>query len=237
NTTLYINTPLIDKLLSLQLNAGFQNIEESSFQKNNTESAESDPEFNKKNLSGKFVFTPDENNTITAEYSTTQQERTHTPGRSMLPTSNRSYSELEKNNYNLTHEGKYDQFVVNSYVKYDKDKNNSITGRTVTLEDGSSVTNPGGILFETLTANSQGTYFFDQHSLTVGANFKKENLEDGTTNQQKAMAGKVTKMDRYQWALFAEDTWNATDNLALTFSGRYDENEFFGSNFSPKAYA
>ncbi len=237
NTSLYINTPLIDKLLSLQLNAGFQNIEESSFQKNNTESAESDPEFNKKNLSGKFVFTPDENNTITAEYSTTQQERTHTPGRSMLPTSNRSYSELEKNNYNLTHEGKYDQFVVNSYVQYDKDKNNSITGRTVTLEDGSSVTNPGGILFETLTANSQGTYFFDQHSLTVGANFKKENLEDGTTNQQKAMAGKVTKMDRYQWALFAEDTWNATDDLALTFSGRYDENEFFGSNFSPKAYA
>ena len=237
NTSLYINTPLIDKLLSLQLNAGFQNIEESSFQKNNTESAESDPEFNKKNLSGKFVFTPDENNTITAEYSTTQQERTHTPGRSMLATSNRSYSELEKNNYNLTHEGKYDQFVVNSYVQYDKDKNNSITGRTVTLEDGSSVTNPGGILFETLTANSQGTYFFDQHSLTVGANFKKENLEDGTTNQQKAMAGKVTKMDRYQWALFAEDTWNATDDLALTFSGRYDENEFFGSNFSPKAYA
>lgn len=48
NTSLYINTPLIDKLLSLQLNAGFQNIEESSFQKNNTESAESDPEFNKK---------------------------------------------------------------------------------------------------------------------------------------------------------------------------------------------
>src|SRR5690606_30277926 len=89
NTSLYINTPLIDKLLSLQLNAGFQNIEESSFQKNNTESAESDPEFNKKNLSGKFVFTPDENNTITAEYSTTQQERPHTPVRSMLPTSNR----------------------------------------------------------------------------------------------------------------------------------------------------
>lgn len=31
------------------------------------------------------------------------------------------------------------------------------------------------------------------------------------------MAGKVTKMDRYQWALFAEDTWNITDDLAFNF--------------------
>ncbi|WP_144424790.1 TonB-dependent receptor domain-containing protein [Acinetobacter equi] len=51
------------------------------------------------------------------------------------------------------------------------------------------------------------------------------------------MAGKVTNLERYQWSLFAEDTWNATNDLALTFSGRYDHNEFFGSNFSPKAYA
>ena len=29
----------------------------------------------------------------------------------------------------MTHEGKYDDFVVNSYLQYDKDKNNSITGR------------------------------------------------------------------------------------------------------------
>lgn len=232
NTSLYINTPLVDKLLSLQVTAGFQNIEESSFQKDNTEAAESDPEFIKKNMSGKFVFTPNENNTITAEYSNTQQERTHTPGLSMLPTSNRSYSELEKNNYTLSHEGKFDNLVVNSYIQYDKDINNSITGRTV-----NGIENPGGILFETLTANSQGTYFFENNSLTLGANFKKENLEDGTTNQKADMAGKVTKMDRYQWSLFAEDTWRATDDLALTFSGRYDENEFFGNNFSPKAYA
>lgn len=43
-------------------------------------------------------------------------------------------------------------------------------------------------------------------------------------------------MDRYQWALFAEDTWSITDDLALTLSGRYDKNEDFGSEFSPKAY-
>ncbi len=232
NTSLYVNAPLIANLLSLQVNAGVQSIEESSYQKNNTESGESEPEFDKKNVGAKLVLTPNAQNTLTAEITHTTQERVHTPGLSMLSTANRTYSELEKNSYNITHEGKFDKFVVNSYLQYDKDKNNSITGRVV-----NDVQNPGGILFETITANTQGTYFFDKHSLTVGGRFLKENLEDGTTNQNPTMVGKVTKMDRYQWSLFAEDTWKVTDDLALTLSGRFDENEFFGNNFSPKAYA
>lgn len=276
NTSLYINAPLIDNLLSLQVTAGLQTIDESSLQKNTSETGESEPDFQKKNIDTKFVFTPDDKNTITAEYSHTQQERTHTPGKSYtqyvsatgeqvvidgedyiqangnyypafdtgrtnddgpiyqsdLVPNNRTYSELEKNRFSLAHDGDYENLKLTSYIQFDKDKNNAITGRAV-----GKIQNPGGILFETLTANSQGTYFFDKHALTVGARYMKENLEDGTTNQKAEMAGKVTKMDRYQWSLFAEDTWNVTDDLALTFSGRYDENEFFGSNFSPKAYA
>lgn len=290
NTSLYVNAPLIDKLLSLQVTAGLQSIDESSLQKNTSESGESEPDFKKTNLGAKFVFTPDEKNTITAEYTHTQQERTHNPGksytslvsstgdrvisggkdyidingilypavdtgtlnkgkpvyRSDVVPNTRSYSELEKNSYNMTHEGKYDDFVVNSYLQYDKDKNNSITGRSITVDDNGTpnnskddviVTNPGGILFKTITANTQGTYFFDKHSLTLGGRYLKENLEDGTTNQNVTMAGKVTEMDRYQWSIFAEDTWSVNEKLALTLSGRYDENEFFGDNFSPKAYA
>ncbi|MCT7514483.1 TonB-dependent receptor domain-containing protein [Aliarcobacter cryaerophilus] len=236
NTSLYVNAPLVDKLLSLQVTGGYQTIDESNLQKNSTESGESDPEYKKQNIGTKFVLTPDENNTITAGYSYTIQERTHTPGLSMLPTANRTHTELAKDTYNLSHEAKYDKFLINSYIQYDKDKNSSIAGRTVG-SGANAVTNPGGIEFETTTLNSQGTYFFDTNSLSIGANYMKENLEDGTTNQNAAMAGKITKMDRYQWALFAEDTWSVTDALALTFSGRYDHNEQFGGEFSPKAYA
>lgn len=277
NTSLYVNAPLIDNLLSLQVTAGLQTIDESSLQKNTSETGESEPDFQKTNIGTKFVYTPDDKNTITAEYKRTQQERTHNPGKSytkyvsatgskvgiagedfILSNNNyypafdtgekdkngnaiyqsdvvpntRTYSELEKNSYSLTHDGDYDNLKLTSYIQYDKDENNAITGRTV-----NGITNPGGILFETLTANTQGTYFFDQHTLTVGGRYLKENLEDGTSNQNIDMAGQVTKMDRYQWSLFAEDTWSVTDKLALTLSGRLDENEFFGDNFSPKAYA
>ncbi len=230
NSSVYVNAPLIEKLLSVQVTGGFQNIDESHLQRNTTESGESDPKFSKKDIGTKFVFTPDNHNTFTAEFSNTQQERTHTPGLSLLPTSARTFSKLEKNNYSLSHEGKYDKLVLNSYIQYDKDKNSSITGRNGT-------SNPGGIDFETLTLNSQGSYFFNDNTLTLGANYKKEKLKDGATNQNVNMDGKVTKLGRYQWSLFAEDTWNAMDNLLLTLSGRYDHNEVFGSNFSPKAYA
>ena len=232
NTTIFVNSPLIDKLLSLQITGGHQTTDESSFQTSTTESGESEPDFSRKNVGGKLIFTPDDNNTITGGYAYTIQERTHNPGISLLPTSTRSYSKLEKANYNVNHEAKYDKLVLNSYIQYDKDKNTSSAGRVV-----NGITNPGGIEFDTTTLNSQGTYFFDTNSLTLGANYKKENLEDGVTNQMANMAGRVTKMDRYQWALFAEDTWSVTDDLALTLSGRYDNNEVFGSNFSPKAYA
>lgn len=232
NTSVYVTAPLIKNLLSLQVTGGLQTIEESSLQRNTTESGESEPDFNKKNISTKLVFTPDANNTLSAEFSNTEQQRTHNPGKSLLATATRIYSELEKNNYVLSHDAKYDDWVSSSYVQFDQDQNNATTGRTV-----DKIQNPGGILFETLTANTQATYFFDQHSLTVGGRYLKENLEDGTTNQKADMAGKVTKMDRYQWSLFAEDTWNVTDKLALTLSGRFDQNEFFGDNFSPKAYA
>ncbi|MCK7608294.1 TonB-dependent receptor [Acinetobacter portensis] len=238
NTSLYLNAPLIKDLLSLQLNAGLQTTEESSLKINNKESNESDPEFEKKNIGLKFVLTPNKNNTITAEYLNTQQERTHTSGISLPITTTPSYSELEKNTYSLSHEFKKDKFTVTSYAQLDKDANNASTGRDVIINNnGDTVKSPGGINFETLTLNSQGTYFFDKHALTLGANYKDESLEDGASNSNVQLATQVAKMERYQWALFAEDTWDVNDKLALTLSGRFDKNEQFGNNFSPKAYA
>lgn len=237
NTSIYVNTPLVDKLLSLQVTAGYQNIDESDFQKNTAESGESDPEFKKKDIGTKLVFTPDEKNTFIAEYSNTSQERTHTSGKSYPITTDSTYTKLVRDVYSLTHEGKFDNLVLNSYIQHNKDSNTTSVGREVNVENNQKVKNPGGVDFEVSTFNSQGSYFFDNNTLTAGLNYKKEKLTDGSNNGNPNTAGTVTKMDRYQWSLFAEDTWNVTNDLALTLSGRYDNNEDFGSNFSPKAYA
>ncbi|WP_044416165.1 TonB-dependent receptor domain-containing protein [Halarcobacter anaerophilus] len=222
NTSLYINTPLIENLLSFQLSGGFLNSEESDFVGNDDDAA-SDPEFKRKNIGTKFILTPDDHNTITAGYTYTEQERTHNEGKSLADGEDDVYYKSIKYNYALSHEAKYDNFLINSYVNYDKAKNptrtNSDTGN--------------GIEFETLTLNSQGTYFFDSNTLSLGATYKNENLEDGATS---SLNDSIVKMERYQYSLFIEDEWAITKDLFFTLSGRYDDNEDFGSQFSPKGY-
>lgn len=44
----------------------------------------------------------------------------------------------------------------------------------------------------------------------------------------------VSNLDRYSWALFAEDAWNITDPFTLTMSLRMDQDEKFGDHFSLK---
>ncbi len=225
NTSIFVNVPVVKDLLSVQLTAGLLDTDESDFNAGgSTKSAGSDPDFKRENFGTKAILTPNEDNTITAEYNYSTQERTTTPGKSISTTSTGEATKLIKYNYNLTHQFKKDKFLLDSYLNYDNANNpsrvNSSTGN--------------GIKFDTITANSQGTYFFNTNSLTVGANYKKEKLEDGATS---SLNNSIVEMQRYQWALFAEDTWNVTDDLALTLSGRYDYNEIFGSEFSPKIYA
>lgn len=225
NTSVYVNAPLLNKTLSFQLNAGYLKQDEGAF-KQLSKMVNGDQGYERENIGGKLIYTPDENNTIRAGYSYTQLERETTSGKSVPKTTVASYTKVEKNNFNIDHKFKKDNFVVDSYINYDKDKNSTQSGGTGLIE------------FDTLALNTQGTYFFSNNSLSVGANYKKENLEDGASNSlTSAGAPKFVKLDRYQWALFGEDTWNVLDNLDLTFSGRFDKNEQFGSNFSPKAYA
>lgn len=233
-TNAYISLPLIEDLLSVSLNGSILNQDESNFKSDGALKAGSDPDFERKNIGTKFTLTPDKNNTITASYDYRVQERTSNPGKSMPYTYVDRKGNIVENEvshqksinyaYSLTHQANYDKFLINSYINYEKAKNESRVNETT----------GNGIEFETLTFNSQGTYFFDKNTTSIGFNYKDETLEDGATS---ALNDSIVNMNRYQYSIFAENEWAITENFALTLSGRYDDNEAFGSNFSPKAYA
>lgn len=73
------------------------------------------------------------------------------------------------------------------------------------------------------------------HVLTAGASYNKQILHD----REPEITGRGSRLDieRYQWALFAEDEWSLTKALALTGGLRYDKSETFGSHFSPRLYS
>lgn len=224
NTSMYVNAPIIKDLLSISLNGTLNYTQESDYQADDYESGGSDPEYKNRNFGTKFTLTPNDYNTLTLAYLYSKQTRDYSAGNSLASDSTDVNYVSYKDNYSLTHEVKYDNFLINSYLNYDKARNPSRTNSTT----------GNGIESDTLTANTQGTYFFDEHSTTLGFNFKDESLNDGATN---TLSNEIIKMNRDSYAIFGEDEWAISDDLILTLSTRYDKNEEFGGNLSPKAYA
>ncbi|THF60724.1 TonB-dependent receptor domain-containing protein [Pseudothauera rhizosphaerae] len=229
-TSVALNVPLIQDVLSMQLTGAFQNQDEADFV-GGGDAAAADPEFKKRNVGAKLNWKVDERNTITLGASHTKQERWHNAGKSLAADDDDSYTKNERDNYFIQHEGRYGDLLWNSYLTYDSSENP--TRRNATTGNG--------IKFDSWSANTQATAFLGKHTLTGGANYKNEKLEDGATNGVNipgmVASTDVVEMERYQYSLFAEDEWQLIDDLALIFGARYDDNEAFGSQVSPKVYA
>ena len=228
-TSAYIDLPLVPEVLALQLTGSMHDQQESDFV-GKSDSSASDPDYEKRTIGGKLTWNVDEANELTLGYTDAKQERTSNPGKSLAETGTKSYRESVKENFFIAHEGRYDNLQTSSYINYDTSEN------TTSLRASTGK----GITYDVLTVNTQGTYFFDNHTLTAGVTYKDENLEDGSSNGLKKPIvtdpDAVVKMQRKQYSLFAEDAWALTDDFTLTLSGRYDDNEAFESQFSPKVY-
>lgn len=69
--------------------------------------------------------------------------------------------------------------------------------------------------------------FIDNHTTTIGGQYWKAEIEDGLI---------PSKLDQKMLAIFLENEWAITHDLALTVGGRYDKHDEFGGQFSPRAY-
>lgn len=229
-TSMALNIPVVQDVLSLQLTGAFRNQKEADYV-GGDDSAAADPKFKRQNFGAKASLKVDARNTFTFGGSRTTQERWHNPGKSLALGDDASYNESVRDNFFVTHEGRYKDMLWESYLNYDSSENptriNATTGN--------------GISFDTLTANTQATFFLGQHTVTAGANYKKEELKDGATNGLNlpgiVVPTDVVTMDRDMAAVFVEDNWQLTPDLALLLSGRYDHSDTYGGKFSPKVYA
>ncbi len=72
------------------------------------------------------------------------------------------------------------------------------------------------------------------HRSTLGGQFTRSTLEDVNPGVSS------TEHDQFsnnQWALFMEDNWEILPDVTLTFGGRYTDDERFGSKITPRVYA
>lgn len=74
-----------------------------------------------------------------------------------------------------------------------------------------------------------------RHTLVSGFQVIRGELEDSVFGLESGTPGMT--QDHNMWALFAEDNWDVTEDVALTMGLRRDEHEVFGGQFSPRIYA
>ncbi|MDL4863707.1 TonB-dependent receptor, partial [Halomonas elongata] len=177
-----------------------------------------------------FTLTPDDRNEYTLGYTSSTKEYTHTPGKSIglldargnPNTSNTS--RYDKDVYTLGHKGSYGALLTDTYLRHD------VSERVLDTDDEKRE--------KVTTFNNQNTYFWGDHMLTFGGQYKLEDFTDETNGLLDAdVPGAVSNVDRWIGALFVEMEWSVTDDLNVTTGLRYDDDENFGGHFSPRVYA
>lgn len=206
-SSLYAAGPLIDGKLGMKVNALYSHRGEDRIIDG----------FNRQIIrsgGGTLSWTPDEQNTFDFDFKADRQNRDYHQGKSSE--SGNGYERYERTNYALTHDGIYDWGNINTFVQRDESKN---PGRQMKYTD-------------TLVKN-QTVFNFDAHTLSIGGQYRYEDLKDDSSNQ---MEGGANALNRYSWALFAEDDWALTNDFNLTGGLRMDKDENFGSHWTPRIY-
>ncbi|MCH7340934.1 ligand-gated channel protein [Acinetobacter higginsii] len=217
-TNAYIAGPLIANLLSFKANGLYSQRDEDEIYGG----------YSKQKIragGAAFSLTPNDDHTIDLEYQRSIQNRDATVGKSISPVQTgrnkpaNSLTDYYRTEYSLTHRGKIGAVETHSYIQREENENPS---------RNMEATNT--------TFNTINKINFDRHSLSFGGMYLKEELDDKGNQLSVGGAKPVSNLDRYSWALFAENAWNIVDDFTLTTSLRLDKDEKFGDHWSPKVY-
>lgn len=221
--------PLVEGLLGIRAHGSWLGTEESDYA-GGDDSAESRPDSDTRQGGLEFTLTPDAANEYTLGYTSSVKEYTHTPGRSIPLVGGRGPNETstthyEKDVYTLSHRGSYGALMTDTYLQHDVSERDW-------GDDNEEKTQ------EVTTFNNQNTYFWGEHMLTFGGQYKFEDYTDPTNGLlTSGVPGAVDNVNRWIGALFVEMEWSLTDDLNVTTGLRYDDDEKFGGHFSPRVYA
>ncbi|WP_245896190.1 ligand-gated channel protein [Ottowia oryzae] len=217
----YLGGPIKDDVLGLQIYGQKSHRNEDRFVSG----------FNQQDTTSgtlKLSLTPNKDHDLVFEASRTLQDRIATPGRTIASETCRagrctpnvaSKSAYDKNLFALSHTGRWGLGTSTTYLQQDK------------------VDNPGRDMYLKNTEfNSQITMPLGggKHLATLGVSYQKENLED--SGNQMVVANPISKLSRYQWALFAENEWSVTQSLALTAGLRMNRDQNYGTHWTPRLY-
>ncbi|QHW96510.1 catecholate siderophore receptor CirA [Klebsiella variicola] len=158
-----------------------------------------------------FAWTPGENHDFTAGYGFDRQDR---------DSDSLDRNRLERENYSLSHNGRWD--MGNSELKFYGEKvDNKNPGQNGTITSESNAIDGKYVL--PLDMINQ--------LVTFGGEWRHDKLKDPVNLSSGSQSTSAS-----QYALFIEDEWRIIEPLALTTGIRMDDHQTYGDHWSPRAY-
>lgn len=230
----YANGPIVRDLLGLAVRGSFVNREASGLTFENTTGTEvpvagfgrSSTKSELRNIGGRLNLTPHADHDIWLDVDVSTQWYDNSKGQMGTNTTAGGYAdalEFNREQYVLAHDWRTPFGVIESNLSQAKTET---IGRIIP----NGVAGAGGARKLESTNTIFDTKLFSQwrnHTFTVGGQYWDAEMVDGVA---------PGTFEHQQWAVFAEDEWRFTDELALTLGARHDDHSTFGSHFSPRAY-
>ena len=207
-----------------------------------------------------FEYAMDAMNTVGFEVNYSRQEN-RWAGDSLFQSVNENLlDELEGETTNkmqrygaaITHRGEYDDASSNSFVEYTRTINERLGEGSAGGGEGQIVIPDDGEDFEwveatydTLNAKSEWDVYFDRHTLTAGAEFRGEKLDNPVVSDMTFEDGfefgdvetdpdkRDPTSDAYLVGAYLEDNYEITPDWYVTPGLRFDYHSEAGSNWSP----
>ena len=136
--------------------------------------------------------------------------------------------EFNRDQFTLGHVARFNAGTLET--KFTQD-NLETRGRTIPLNSGLDPAvegSPRVLELDTQILDTKYITGFGAHVLTVGGQYLNVELEDGLFGGGTA--------DGKQYSVFAEDQWGLTDKFTLTSGLRYDKNDAYAGEFTPRVY-
>ncbi|MFT0212078.1 TonB-dependent receptor [Pseudomonas sp. F1_0610] len=202
----YLTGPIISDRLGFSLDGNFSQRDEDKIERGNMDNE-------RQNINAKLNWIVNEKNNLSLEYGHFLQESS---GKKENIGFDIDLREIKKEVYGVTHE----------YAWTD-----AISTRTfVTREEMSNKFQNGGTKYIQSIANTKTVIPMETNTLTLGAEYKKEETDHGTRGLN------IKKLDRWSGAFFLEDEYFVTDDFMLTAGMRWNQDEKYGGEFTPRLY-
>ncbi|WP_252178227.1 TonB-dependent receptor [Endozoicomonas sp. 4G] len=215
--TFYMSGPLLENKLGLKVYGAFNQRQEDEFkggfQENDNNSINAD-----------LDYQLTDNQLLVFNLGASEDDYHARAGKSSTKDEDR-INNYERYNLAVTHEGYWDWADSKLTLAYDEAKLESPTDSfTPTLEN--------------LGLNGQLVMPYEKHTLTAGAEVRKESQSIGDQTIQQGdtqVKGRVSDSVVHS-AIFVEDSWQMLERLNTTAGLRYNHNSIYGDNFSPRLY-